>query len=41
VPLVAALACLQVLRNPSPAAFARIKQQIQADMHMLSEFQAR
>jgi hypothetical protein len=41
VPLVAALACLQVLRAPTPAAFARIKQQIQADLHMLSEFQAR
>jgi hypothetical protein len=41
VPLAAALACLQVLRHPTPAAFARIKQQIQADMQLLSEFQAR
>ena len=41
VPLVAALGCLQVLRNPTPVAFARLKQQIQADMHLLSEFQAR
>jgi hypothetical protein len=29
------------LRHPTPAAFARIKQQIQADMQLLSEFQAR
>ena len=41
VPLLAALACLRVLRNPTPVAFARLKQQIQADMHLLSEFQAR
>jgi fatty acid desaturase len=41
VPLAAALACLQVLRKPTPAAFNRFKQQIQADMQLLCEFQAR
>jgi hypothetical protein len=40
VPLVAALACLQVLQRPTPAAFARIKEQIQADLQLLSEFHA-
>jgi MFS family permease len=40
VPLIAALLCLQALRSPAPAAFARTKQQIQADMNLLSEFHA-
>ena len=38
VPLTAALAGLRKLRAPTPAAFAHFKEQIQADMHMLTEF---
>jgi hypothetical protein len=38
VPLVAALVCLQILRSPTPPAFARIKEQIQADLQLFNEF---